>query len=160
MSYSIQTHREGSHGTTQSTSARPEATGPTFPNLPHYDLLTCLAILQTFPQVSILDFTPKYDTSNAHYGASGVVHQSSFGGLVYKRFSVTLDVPIQAAYRAFFGELMVLEHPAFRRHPNIPSLKGVIFDVHIHKGSFLHILSVLVFRRSEYGLSQTSWHKM
>lgn len=151
MSNSIASVREGSRGTVQSTSAKPEGTSSVFASLPHYDLLTALAIIQTFPGLRILDFTPRYDTRGARYGASGLVHKSAFGGLIFKRFIVNPGVSIQAAYQAFISEMMVLEHPIFKRQPNIPSLLGATFDAHFSNGSLVHILPVLVFEEATNG---------
>ena len=71
--------------------------------------------------------------SNVGWGQTGKINQSplsSQASFAFKTFRRTCD-PSQEAevYRTLITELLVLQHPSIRGHPNFVRLYGISFDV-------------------------------
>lgn len=54
-------------------------------------------------------------------------------------------------YEAISNELLVLEHPIFKYHPNVQKLLGVSWDVQVHNDRLVRVLLVLVFEQADQG---------
>lgn len=154
MARSILFQRETHSETEQHTTFVPEGISSVFSRLPHYDFLTFLAMAQKMPGLHLLSLHPRFEHVDVRRGASGAVHAlpiSPQQGIVYKRFHITQDFPEKTAYKALICELLVLEHPVLKNHPNIQQLVGVTWDVQMFQGSLIRVMPVLVFKQADHG---------
>ena len=125
-----------------------------FSRLPHCDLLTFIAMVQKMVTLPLFHHIPVFQSGTVRRGASGAVHIISVSGkegIAYKRFHITRDFTEEDTYRALVCEILVLEHPTFKRHPNIQTLLGVAWDVQQLLGVPYRVMPVLVFKQAEHG---------
>jgi len=146
------------HGTTRGALPQlGQETNNVVSRLPHYDLLSFLAILENMPSLKLFDFMPNFFDSDVERGLSGEVHgiaQDEDLGVVFKRFQTPHAIgsdESKVAFQALISEIIVLEHPVFKKHPNLPELGGITWDVEIHEKMLVRAMPVLVFRRSRFG---------
>ena len=140
--------------TRSSASVQPARRGNSFFTLPHYDFITFLSLAQRLPELRLFDTCPIFDSDTVHHGASGTVHAIHLGsekGIVYKQFHVTPFFTEEQVYEAICNELLVLEHPVFKYHPNVQKLLGVSWDVQVHSDKLVRVLPVLVFEQADQG---------
>ena len=155
MAHPVTFERDERHYSTHGTLPQLEqGTNNVISKLPHYDLLTFLAICQNIPSLRMATFMPKFDDSEVRHGQSGQVygffrrkHQT---GIAFKRFR-TSGTETKAAFQALISEVMVLEHPVFKKHPNLPQLGGITWDVNVQNKDLIGVMPVLIFERSKYG---------
>lgn len=149
-----QTGPPGVH-TRSSVSVHPARRGNNFlTGLPHYDFITFLSLAQRLPALRLFDTCPILNSDTVHHGASGTVHAIQLGpekGIVYKQFHVTPFFTEEQVYEAITNELLVLEHPVFKYHPNVQKLLGVSWDVQVHNDRLVRVLPVLVFEQADQG---------
>ena len=125
--------------------------------LPHYDLLSYLAITERLSNLRLYSFIPNYQINNRssiQAGASGIVHNqelSGDSGIIFKRYRTTPQSSRQEVFKAIISEVMVLKHPVLAKHPNVVDLNGVTWDVEFEHGQAPQVTPVLVFKRAEYG---------
>lgn len=140
-----------SHG---SNSRPAEGTDNILFRLPHYDLVSFLAISERIPSLQFYTFAPDFrpkDQLTIKGGASGLVHDialSSNHGIIFKRYKESSRFE---NFKAIIAEIMVLKHPVFAKHPNIVDLDGITWDVEISDEQPPQVTPVLVFRRAEHG---------
>jgi hypothetical protein len=117
-----------------------------------FDLATFLAIVQSIPDARILPLTPIFKTKYSKYGSSGQVCLPGTNitkeGVAFKRFHGISDSEV---FQAATCEVIVLERPAFRQHPNVVNLLGVVFDVYAQNGVPYRVLPCLALELSELG---------
>lgn len=125
--------------------------------LPHYDLLSFLAITERLSKLRLYAFAPSYqpnDRLTIRTGASGIVHDqtlSSERGIIFKRYRTTPQSSRRDVFKAIISEIMVLKHPVLAKHPNIVDLDGITWDVEVERGQPPQITPVLVLKRAEHG---------
>lgn len=127
--------------------------------LPHYDLIAFIALAQEL-QVDFHAFTwneaPLFPSLGE--GGSGRINQATASlsfEYAFKRFE---PVPgrINEVYQALFAEIIILQSPGIRDHPNIIDLFGICWEVHIDGVESVEtVLPVLVFQKSAYGSLRT-----
>jgi len=116
------------------------------------DLAVFLAIVQCIPDCRILPLMPILRAQNSRAGASGLVcmpTKAGGNGVAFKRLHSTSSV--SDMYEALACELLVLEHPVIRRHPNVVQLHGIAFDVHTHGERVIRVLPCLAMEHSRHG---------
>ena len=154
MNHQISFERYDGTTSQQRTSMYPRGDNSAFARLPHYDLLTFLAIAQTMPYLHLLDIIPRFDSNSIRRGASGAVHSilmPSVRGIVYKRFHVTQDVSVDDAFKALICELLVLEHLVLKANPNIQDVLAVAWDMQHLGAARYRVMHVLAFQRADHG---------
>ena len=158
MTQPILFERVEEHGTTRGTLPQlGQGTNNVVSRLPHYDLLSFLAIVENIPSLRLFDFMPNFENSIIERGLSGEIHgivQDEGHGVVFKRFLTPHAIgsdESKIAFQALISEIIVLEHPVFKKHPNLPKLGGITWDVEIHHKLLVRAMPVLVFRRSKFG---------
>ena len=158
MARTVIFERVGEQGTTRGTLPQLEqGTNNVVSRLPHYDLLSFLAILENMPSLRLFDFMPKFEDGDIKRGLSGVVHsiaQDEDHGVIFKRFQSTHASGInenKVDYQALISEVIVLEHPVFKSHPNLPKLGGITWDVEMHNKTLTRAMPTLIFKRSKFG---------
>lgn len=147
--------RDEWHYRSQGTLPRLEqGTNNVISRLPHYDLLTFLAICENIPSLHIFTFMPKFNATGVRHGLSGQVYrfsrQTGPTGIALKRFQ-TSGTETKAAFEALISEIMVLGHPVFKNHPNLLQLGGITWDVNVQDKELISVMPVLVFKRSVHG---------
>lgn len=156
MANPFSSERRTQSATSHASSSRPvEGTDNILSRLPHYDLVSFLAISERIPSLQFYTFTPDFrpkDQLIIKGGASGLVHDialSSNHGIIFKRYR---EPSRSGNFKAIIAEIMVLKHPVFAKHPNIVDLDGITWDVEISDDEQPHqVTPVLVFRRAEHG---------
>lgn len=95
--------------------------------------------------------------SSLGWGQTGKINQSplnSQASFAFKTFRRTCD-PSQEAevYRTLATELLVLQHPSIRRHPNFVKLYGISFDVAFSQDTnpVPRVWPVFVLEKSSHG---------
>jgi serine/threonine protein kinase len=119
--------------------------------LSNCDILAFLAIIQN-ARVPLLDFEPILSKERDRKGhGTFVVRFSDEKGLVFKTASVDQDTTVEDARRRLLSEILILQHPALRNHPNFLLLRGVAWEVHPDISSFGLAMPVLVFEECQIG---------
>ena len=152
--FECQTRSATTHG---SSSYPAQETDNILSTLPHYDLLSFLAITERLSNLRLYAFTPSYQPSGRltiRTGASGIVHDqalSSERGIIFKRYRTTPQSSRRDVFKAIISEVMVLKHPVLAKHPNIVDLDGITWDVEVERGQPPQITPVLILKRAEHG---------
>ena len=138
----------------RSISRPAEGTDNLLSRLPHYDLVSFLAISERIPSLQFYTFAPDFrpkDQLTIKGGATGLVHDiklSSNHGVIFKRYKESSRLE---TFKAIIAEIMILKHPVFAKHPNIVDLDGITWDVEVPDGQDPQVTPVLVFSRAEHG---------
>lgn len=158
MTNSVPFECQARSATTHGSSSYPaQETDNILSTLPHYDLLSFLAITERLSNVRLYAFTPSYQHNGGltiRAGASGIVHDqalSSGRGIIFKRYRTTPHSSRRDVFKAIISEVMVLKHPVLARHPNIVDLDGITWDVEVERGQPPQVTPVLVLKRAEHG---------
>ena len=95
--------------------------------------------------------------SSVGQGQTGKINQSplnSQASFAFKTFRRTCDSSEEAeVYRTLTAELLVLQHPSIRNHPNFVKLYGISFDVVFSQDTnpVPRVWPVLVLEKSSHG---------
>lgn len=115
---------------------------------PHTDLISLLTVIQKC-EVEFLTTTWQPALESLGEGAIAEVSQSLVNrrlGFAYKRSSDEDSDRLPASFKHMISEILALESPQVRLHPNVAHLEGVCWEV---KNGFA--LPVLVFQKAELG---------
>ncbi|KAL8688110.1 MAG: hypothetical protein Q9224_004970 [Gallowayella concinna] len=124
----------------------------------HQNLLSFLAIAQKYS----VDFLPiTWQSALEPFGEGGTAKISQAVvniqmSLAFKRTKLSTDSPHSTStaenehrvYRALISELMVLEHPIIKEHPNVLKLEGICWEISKTKPE---VVPVLVFEKAPLG---------
>lgn len=150
----ISFRREDSLGL-QSVATPRDKTAGHLGRLPHYDLITFIALAQRL-DVDFHGFTwteaPSFPLLGE--GGSGIISQGVANvkfEYAFKRFKY-LPGRTDEVYKALFAEVAILQNPEIRDHPNILDLFGICWEAHVNSSQGIEtVLPVLVFQKSSYG---------
>jgi hypothetical protein len=143
------------HHSTSSISSNAVSTEITSANI-QIDLISMLSVAQQY-KVDFLPITWLHALGPLGQGASAEISQSLINlqtSFAFKRTHSPMAATPYTSYevdpnlRALFSELLVLENPLIRRHPNIIDLQGICWDI---KSEGEDVRPVLVFERAQLG---------
>ena len=112
------------------------------------DLIAFLSIVQKC-NVNYLSITwqPGLDTLGA--GGSGMISQSIFMALAFKRFHESENCDF--GFLPMMSEVLILSQPPIQNHPNIVDLEGICWEI---KPRTEKAVPVLIFEKASWDLQQ------